>query len=214
MKKILFLALSATILLASCSKKSDPNAATNATMVTIDRTTYQTTVIGSLRWTNANYNGSGGVNYDNVTGNLVSAGKLYTLAEAQAVLLPPGWRLPTRADYNQLLKSVGASTDQDGDSVGDSTVTRKLVSGWTYANGNNATSFGASPFGYYNSAADSFIGKGDATAFWTSTPVPNNTMYYGFGIDNYLVNGQRPLTSYLDYWRPADRLSLRFVKDN
>lgn len=88
------------------------------------------------------------------------------------------------------------------------------MSGWDYANGNNSSNFGASPFGIYNSASAAFVGKGQATAFWTSTLVPNNTMYYGFGIDNYPVGNKHPLTSYMDFWRPADRLSLRFVKDN
>ncbi|HEY8929091.1 MAG TPA: FISUMP domain-containing protein [Mucilaginibacter sp.] len=96
----------AIITFVSCSKKSDTRPNDNS--VTINGTNYSVVAIGGQTWTSVNYNGEGGINYNNGSINNAADGKLYTIAEAQAIKLPKGWRLPTRDDFNKLLVSIGA----------------------------------------------------------------------------------------------------------
>jgi len=224
MKKLIFLTIITGVMFTSCSKKNTPTPQQASNTVSINGSTYPTAVIGTQTWTTLNYNGAGGVNYDNVTGNLTGSGKLYTYAEATGVQLPSGWRLPTQADCSKLLLFIGGSVDNNGNGTASGSIAGKLVDpSWAYVYGDNSTKFDAFPFGFYNSADATFEGSmngnldsknGGGTTFWTSTPVPNNTMIYGFGISDYPEGSTQVLTAYLDYYRPADRCSLRFVKDN
>jgi len=188
--------------------------------VTINGTDYPMSQIGTQTWTTLNYNGAGGVNYNNVTGNLTGSGKLYTYAEAIAVQLPTGWRLPTQTDYNKLVSFIGGSTDANGNGTASGTIAGKLVDpSWSYAYGDDSSNFEAFPFGYYDSTTSAFIGfdstgTGGGALFWASTTVPKNSMDYGFSISNYLINNTRTLVASLNYYMPTDRCSLRFVKDN
>jgi len=218
MKKIAILALSVSVLFAACSKKSNNVQPTDPNQITINGTSYSTVKIGTQTWTSLNYNGAGGVNYGNVTGNLVGSGKLYTYAEATAVQLPSGWRLPTKDDVNKLLSYIGGTKNTDGNYEATGAIAGHLVQQeWPYAYGDDSMGFHAYGFGYYNSVGSgSFEAKDQMTAFWTSSPVPapNDTFKYGFDISDIPENNVRTLDAFLDLWRPADRLSLRFVKDN
>jgi uncharacterized protein (TIGR02145 family) len=174
MKKIAILALSVSVLFASCSKKSNNAQPTDLNQVTISGTSYSTVKIGTQTWTSLNYNGPGGVNYGNVTGDLVGSGKLYTYAEATAVQLPSGWRLPTKDDVNKLLASIGGTKNTDGNYEATGSIAGHLVQQeWPYAYEDDSMGFHAYGFGYYNSVGSgSFEYKDQMTAFWTSSPVP------------------------------------------
>ena len=50
---------------------------------------------------NLNYNVSGSMCYDNNSSNCATYGRLYTWQQAKQAC-PPGWRLPTKADFEQL----------------------------------------------------------------------------------------------------------------
>lgn len=148
--------------------------------------------------------------------DLKGSTKLYTYNEAIVVKLPGNWRLPTKDDYTKLLLFIGGTTDSNGDGTASAKIAAKLVTtSWAYAYGDNSTQFGGWPFGYYNSVTATIQGQDVAEMFWTSSPVPNDTKFYGFGISNYVENSIRqPLAAYLDYYRQADRLALRFVLNN
>lgn len=95
-------------------------------------------------------------------------GRLYTWAEAQGVC-PEGWRLPTREDFETLVKVAdGLKADGSLDQNAAGAVL-KSTSGWfKKGNGSDALGFKALPAGYM--AADSkFDGIGGYAYFWSST---------------------------------------------
>ena len=85
---------------SGCSKKNETKAPANT--VSIGGDNYNTIVIGTQTWTATNYNGPGG---------LVG---LYTIAQATAISLPAGWRLPAKNDFDNLLKLAGGTQDSYG----------------------------------------------------------------------------------------------------
>src|SRR5580698_8233523 len=143
MKKLLSVIIITGVMLTSCSKKSTPTPTQLSNTVTISGTAYTTVVTGTQTWTTVNYNGTGGVNYNNSSTNNPNYGKLYTLAEAQAISLPTGWRLPTQTDATRLLVYAGATGTSNIGADGDSTVSIKLKSksAWTLTQGNNNSGF-------------------------------------------------------------------------
>lgn len=226
MKKIAILALSVSVLFASCSKKSSDNTQpTNPNTVTIDGTSYATVKIGAQTWTAVNYNGTGGASINGADPNVY--GKLYSLSEAKAIGLPSGWRLPAKADAEKLLLYLGAIQEdassfdaQQGIGVqGDATVSKKMKSktDWTYTNGDNSSGFNAYPTG--GLSGSTLDGKGQLTDFWTSTAMngTNDTQYL-FGINNTKENGSNTINDMagMDYAPNAStmKFALRFVKDN
>jgi uncharacterized protein (TIGR02145 family) len=212
----------------SCSKSSkQDDQPTTANTVTIGGTDYTTASIGTQTWTTVNYNGSGGVNYNGSSTNDVTYGKLYSLAEAKAISLPSGWRLPTKADAEKLLLLLGAQTEdpstrdaQDGIAVqGDATVAKKLKSktDWTYTNGDNSSGFNAYPTGEALGSILTYRNKGEVTSFWTSTSngVNNN---FTFTIESTTEDNGKVIDDFagMDYnpFANTTRLAIRFVKDN
>ncbi|MCR8556713.1 hypothetical protein KXD93_03630 [Mucilaginibacter sp. BJC16-A38] len=224
MKRSLLALLVAILCFSSC-KKNNINKTTAKTdppnTVTINGTLYPTAVIAEKTWTVRNYNGADGVDY--IEGhNDTTKGKLYTQSEAKAIKVPIGWRLPSQADYNTLLDLIGNLSDGNGHYIGnDNSKPQMLIStsGWDYGSGTNATGFNAHPAGYY--AVDS----GDAIyldAGWSTHLVTSSTYPAGDSIgagavwiiiyeDAYsrLGAGENSGTT-----SPADRGSVRFVKDN
>ena len=144
MKKLLILTLVASATLFSCSKSSTSKPQT-ANTVTINGTAYNTVTIGTQTWTTVNYNGDGGVNYNNSSTNVAANGKLYTLTEAKAITLPTGWALPTQDDYTTLLATSSAFGLMS-------------KSSWTTGGGTDVSGFNALPVGYYHHNA--FDGTG------------------------------------------------------
>ena len=105
MNRLLSLIVLLTVFLGACSKK---NNVAPARSITINSTEYPTVVIDNQTWTSVNYNGPGGINYNNQTNDPVY-GKLYSYTEANNIVLPKGWRLPTKSDFEKLLISMGAT---------------------------------------------------------------------------------------------------------
>ena len=69
-----------------------------------DGKTYKTVKLGNGQiWMaeNLNYNVSGSMCYDNNSSNCATYGRLYTWQQAKQAC-PPGWRLPTKADFEKL----------------------------------------------------------------------------------------------------------------
>jgi uncharacterized protein (TIGR02145 family) len=212
----------ASMILGSCSKKSQ-NAIVPVHVVNINGSGYPIVVIGSLTWTAANYNGPGGVNYDDSTVNVPANGKLYTQAEANAIILPPGWRLPTLDDFNRLLASTGVSeplsgsTTQDGatEVIANGSAVYKLMSktGWTTQLGNNSIGFNALPVGYYSRgyySAQAFQGQGIDALFVSSSNFNGTPL--SFDIEQYPTSNSAGMNNFIVMWN--DRGSIRFVKDN
>lgn len=202
----------------SCSKKNNDQPSNT---VTINGTDYKTVTIGSQTWTAVNYNGSGGTNYNNSSTNNPTYGKLYTLAEAKAIALPKGWRLPTKGDIEKLLTGLGATGTSDVGVDGGGTVAIKLKSksDWTPKQGNNSSGFNAYPAGDVNNTTYEYINS--LTMFWSSNVDTYNDPYV-LEINNLptgpTVNVNDDGDAGLDYVPAAVagtfRVSLRFVKDN
>ncbi|HAL83863.1 MAG TPA: hypothetical protein DCO83_17795 [Mucilaginibacter sp.] len=211
MKKLLFPLFIITVIFTACSKKSNVVAPTN--MVYINGNDYSTVVIGNQTWTSVNYNGAGGVNYNNQATNNPADGKLYTLAEVNAIPLTGNWRLPTEDDYNNLLSSIGVPEPAKGsnsstEASGAPVYALMSKTSWTKGGGTNTSGFNATGVGYYHSGI--YDSAGITTVFFTSsnyngTPLSfavqqANTVYNAY-ISNLVVSS-------------TDRASVRFVKDN
>jgi uncharacterized protein (TIGR02145 family) len=184
---LLMLSAVCLLIVASCSKSSDsPEQAKNE--ITVNGTVYGTTLIGNQTWTTVNYNGSGGVNY-NDGANDPRLGKLYSYPEVKAITnLPTGWKLPTEADVKTLMAFVG--TKLDGAKLyTDATASQKLMAttGWTNALliGNNSTGLNLTPTGdlFASSATrKDYSNKGISASFWTST-----TIQQPIGLNNGII---------------------------
>ncbi|AXY74639.1 hypothetical protein D3H65_11895 [Paraflavitalea soli] len=70
---------------------------------------YPTVFLNNQTWLAANYNyGTGCIAYGNDNGNRTTYGLLYSAAQAVANT-PAGWRIPSQADWNNLITSLGAN---------------------------------------------------------------------------------------------------------
>jgi uncharacterized protein (TIGR02145 family) len=209
MKQVFLFIISASLVFTSC-KKDDPKKE-EANTVEIGGTAYPTVVIGTQTWTASNYNGSGGVNYSNGS-NDAKYGKLYTWAEAKAIAVPTGWRLPTKADFDKLFDGLGATTDNSGYKTLNHAGTLKLMStsGWSMIQGNNQTGLNVYPAGVFTST---FFSKGEESFFWSNTPLAgsNGAFVWFMGVWQE-SNGS--VESGTDHYGPENKLSVRFVKDN
>ena len=208
MKKIFLVHVIALITLAGCSKKGNSPAPV-PTSVVIAGTTYPIVTIGSQTFTAINYNGPGGENFNNSDTNVPADGKLYTMAEAQAITLPAGWRLPVAADYNKMLKDLGGTffSNSTNYTVPESVALQLMsTTGWNQTQGNNQLGFNARPVGYF---FVQFAGAGDYAFFLCNTPqtggnneplslevTPGQTAVYPFVIGT------------------VAKWTVRFVKDN
>ena len=210
MNKALILILIAVITFSACSKSNTAQPATQApTYVTINGTNYNIVTIGNQTWTSINYNGDGGENYNNGA-NDPALGKLYTMAEAQAVTLPSGWRLPSADDYNTLLQGLGGGKTSNGNYGVSNTIALELMSttGWTTTNGSNQLGFNARPAGFYSGPATQFLYAGTEAFFLINTSATNANIPLSFAVAlNQTV---------VDYFSDGtnNRESVRFVKDN
>jgi len=161
-KSIFFICL----VLFGCSKGSNNPANNQApNTVSIGGSTYGTVVIGTQTWTTTNYNGAGGLNYNNGANN-PTYGKLYTEAEAQAIVAPSGWRLATKTDFQNLFLAIGANVLGNGGFVLPAASEFKLMSttDWTAQNGTNDLKFNAEPAGCFTGGA--FKGLGMESMFF------------------------------------------------
>ncbi len=185
MKFFYSLALIAIASFASCDKDKEnnndnggggtPETPVEPTTVTIGDKAYPIVKIGTQSWTGANYSGAGGD--ASPTAPSTQYGKVYTYAEVSAITPPAGWRLPTKDDYINLLKSQGAEFGADNKTTNVDAI-RKVISasGWTGGvQGTNSSNFNAFPAGYYHGFHDY---EGAVTVFWTSSKATGNDPYF------------------------------------
>jgi uncharacterized protein (TIGR02145 family) len=218
MKLLSLSALLAVLFLSSCSKKDTPAPATNPNVgtVVIGGVNYATIIIGKQTWTSVNYVGAGGVS----AGTDASLGNYYTLAASKLVSLPAGWRIPARADYNNLLSNFTSQKNSDGDYVGDVTVAQALADSTKFAliSATNSSGFGAYAAGYYDPVANKVVNLYFTGTYLTSTTATqgSSTLYYFFAINNDGVSlgSSNSYFAGIDYFQTTYGYSLRFVKDN
>jgi len=219
--KNFYCAILCLLLFCSCSKKNSNNPAST---VTIDGRAYKTVKIGNRVWTSENFDGSGGVALVSVDEGVY--GKLYTWPEAQAITLPAGWRIPTIADFKDLILSQGGSLDSNSwgmMALIDTALAKRFKStaNWTIS-GNNATGFNAEPAGYYNYNLNIFDDTYAYADFWGSTftdhginPTTQSTLkligYFSSPGSGHEAN----VGALIDQFEAGGKLSysLRFVKD-
>lgn len=205
----------------------DPQAPSNGSVM-INGASYSTVVIGKQTWTSVNYNGTGGVNYNNGTNDPIS-GKLYSQDEINQLVLPSGWRIPTKADFETLLTLTGQplAIINNGYYGIETDATQKLMSstGWQAGNGNNAIGFNAVPAGYYGLYTSlTYQAQGTQAAFWSSTPglpatlnganVPEATLLMISSYTNNNIKTSNAVINTQIVYSGQIKCSLRFVKDN
>jgi uncharacterized protein (TIGR02145 family) len=131
---------------------------------------YRTVTIGNQVWTAENLNHETGNSwcYGNDSSNCDKYGRLYDWETAMKVC-PSGWRLPSIADWDDLVATVG----------GLSVAGRKLksTSGWS-SNGNGTDEYGwsALPGGHRNSAGGFGLAGSDGL-WWTATESNSDFAY-------------------------------------
>ncbi len=197
MRKLICLSLILIISVSACSKKNETKTPTNT--ISIGGDNYNTIVIGTQTWTATNYNGTGGV------------GGFYTFAQATAINLPAGWRLPTQKDFNNLLKLAGGTLDSYGNVDNANALALMSATGWSGGNGTNSLGFNALSIGYGIYPGPAYVGSGIYAAFWSSSFLVAGEPFDLIiqHIDSY------PASVVLDNGlNPDDYASIRFVKDN
>jgi uncharacterized protein (TIGR02145 family) len=222
--KILILLLTATITI-SCKKK--PQLEEPVPTATINGSSYRTVKIGTQLWTAVNYNGPGGVNYNNAT-NDPAYGKLYTRVEAQSLSLPNGWRLPSKADFEKLINSF-PHKQQNGylQLQTDARVQLMATTSWRDKNGNNSSGFNATGagIGYVDSGNENTSRfRGLETQFISSSSEDitsgeiTRPMTWALIIHSEVTTDPHPFTDF--YGAVSDvvnsdfyRYSIRLVKD-
>ena len=227
MKLLYIPSLFAILFFSSCSKKSDPTPDTtnpNVGSVSINGTPYPTIIIGNQTWTSLNYGGGTAT----LTTLTAGTGSYYTLAQANAITLPTGWRIPTRADYNNLLSNFTTTKNSLGDYVGDISVARALADTGNFHSlasfdlsmkATNSSGFSAYPGGEYDITNKVLNDNVIAGAFLTSSTGTQNslTVGYFFGITSdgvAIASAQSGYFGGIDYNANPFAYSLRFVKDN
>ena len=209
------------LIVASCSKsKEEPQDEQKQVVVKIT----DSVKIGNLYWSATNFNGEGGVNYNNSSTNNPTTGKLYTLQEAKLLKLPKGWRIPSSDDFAKLCEATVATGGiGNGRTNGYYLLTHenagKLMSPtgrWKDPSiiGNVNLGFNAVATGIFGDG--SFWGNAGSeqpvTHFWTTS---NYTGTDG-GTAVFIIYQLSDNVNYgaTSNYKPTDgRLSLRFVRD-
>lgn len=136
---------------------------------------YKTATIGSLTWMaeNLNYETEGSFCYENKPANCKKYGRLYT-RDAALKVCPAGWHLPSKEEFDILIKTVG------GEKIAGEKL--KSKSGWNDGgNGSDAFGFSALPAGVWFDGGISgddagFSEKTVGTGFWGSTENANKEL--------------------------------------
>ena len=161
---------------------------------------YNTAKIGSQTWMaqNLNFETASSYCYEEEKSNCAKYGKLYSWDDAKKAC-PLGWHLPSKAEWETLLKVVAGTSKSPGRPL-------KSKSGWNKnGNGTDAFAFTAEPAGYRND--DGIYGlEGWVANYWTSTAKDAHNalfifMYYSSDKANFKDNNK-------DFG-----LSVRCVKD-
>ena len=150
-----------------------------------DGKTYKTVQIGSQTWMaeNLNYMTKDSYCYDNKKSNCAKYGRLYTWKTAQEAC-PVGWHLPSRGEFEMLIKAVGGTMDkQEKRYWANAGKSLKSTSSWNESdygdgdgNGDDAFGFSALPAGYV-CCGGIYAAEGSITEFWSSTEGRSGNAY-------------------------------------
>lgn len=198
---ILTTILFSLISIIGCDDESD---VVLSEQVTIEGKAYPTVKIGNQIWITFNYEGPGGVQYDD-TNSKPEYGKYYSKAELDEIPVPDGWRIPTLEDYKKLAEFYGISAPSKA-AEGDAIKVLISTTQWNHVTGTNSSGFNAFPGGYVFGDANP-IG-GDIAEFWT-------TEGYTFSIQEAGENlSSLRIALYDSNSSPSYRFNVRFVKMN
>ena len=213
-----------SFLLASCSDSFTDSR---------DGRSYDVVKIGSLTWMaeNLNYETETSACPDGDSRNCKRLGQLYTWVDAKTVC-PEGWRLPTSADFAQILAqslspsiaqspSQSLAQSQAGNSGAVPNASNavqnhragaalKASDGWfKKGNGSDALGFRALPAGY-RGADGKFDGIGGYAYFWSATEDAENRESNAF----YLFLSFSSDAASINAFAKEDYRSVRCVSDN
>ena len=188
--------------------------------ITYANQTYKTAKIGTQIWLaeNLNYEAEGSVCYENNPANCAKYGRLYNWETAMKVC-PKGWHLPSKAEWDKLLRFVeDGYTDTEIPYISETAGKHlKATSGWddgrddyygyrVNGNGTDKYNFSALPgghcsAGYFVSRCISFNRVGECGAWWSARKFDGNNKYaYGYFMyhsGNQVISGTSVLKSHL-----------------
>jgi len=169
-----------------------------------DSKKYKTVVIGTQTWMaeNLNYAADNSKCYYDEPAYCEKYGRLYDWNTAMAAC-PSGWRLPSNADWNVLMKFVNPSCADNSSCAGAGTKLKATI-GWANSdNGTNDFGFSALPGG---SGSDGYFSDvGDYGRWWSSTDYSDYAYSRGMSYSSVNVSSGDGGKSNL--------LSVRCVKD-
>lgn len=154
----------------SLSSGFNPNITYGEMRDSRDNQVYKTVKIGNQVWMAENLNyktNSGSLCYDNDEANCNKYGRLYNWETAKRVC-PPGWHLPSKVEFEQLMSSV----NYDGNSL------KAIGQGKDGGIGTNTSGFSALLAGNRSSGGN-FGNLYSSASFWSST---ENTASYAYGV--------------------------------
>ena len=198
-----------------------------------DGQSYDVVKIGDLTWMadNLNYATEASACPDGESRNCKRLGRLYSWAEAKTVC-PDGWRLPTSADFAQILaqslspsiaqspsQSLAQSQAGNSGAVPNASnavqnnhagLALKAKDGWfKKGNGTDEFGFNALPAGY-RGADGKFDGIGGYAYFWSATEDAENRESNAF----YLFLSFSSDAASINAFAKEDYRSVRCVSDN
>ncbi len=146
--------------------------------------------VGDLDWMIENLAyAEAGVSYYECKAADPIVGRFYTWNEAKKVC-PEGWRLPSKADWDNLIASMGADSKSPMEGISGSMMTRASVNKenlwefWPEVKITNQSGFSALPAGYvqYSGKVAQFAGAFQYAAFWSTEERDEEqaTYYYLF----------------------------------
>jgi len=158
-----------------------------------DNQKYAVVKIGNQYWMAENlnyYTNEGSWYYNNDSISFSKFGRLYNWYIACNVC-PKGWRLPTREDWNELIKYINNNSFTGfGDSVCKDLNAHKLklpgTGFWEYEKNsiNNETGFSAIAAGVYVVENDNFSDIGVNSAYWSSDEYNTNSAWF-YRLESY-----------------------------
>jgi uncharacterized protein (TIGR02145 family) len=184
-----------------------------------DGQVYRYVKIGTQTWMaeNMNYKGSSfGDCYADQETNCEKYGSLYQFARAGSSVCPAGWSLPSKDDWEALIKYADPDYDNTASPNGSNVAGKKLKAkvGWattpTNLNGTDDFGFSALPGGIMGSRGET-DDLGDIGWFWSSDENTSSGIAYVVAIRSLYNNTERDI-QLLTKTR-GERLSVRCIKD-
>lgn len=151
-------------------------------------------------------------NNDSIT-YAATYGRLYNLYAVNDPrgLAPKGWRVPTEADWNKLVKFIDAGADTTCQNCVQSTTAggamKSTSTQWFFPNtgANNSSGFNGLPGGYRNNVGSFFSNRTDG--FWWSAPVTNADFSLGRNLNYNTASTSR------NFYMGKVAFSVRVVRD-